>query len=115
MAFFFKFFAEFMKIVNFSIEDEPNGLILIGNGLMTSGDIDDTEAAHAQANALAKIKSPVVRSAMTDNVPHLLKQGTPGLGSVNNVYDAENSAHNPYPATFCMPGLSDFLTLLSFS
>jgi hypothetical protein len=57
-------------IVNFSVENDPDGTVFVADGLMASGKIDDAEAAHAEPNPALGEEAIVVGTAMGHHVAH---------------------------------------------
>src|SRR5277367_762782 len=71
-----KLFTQFWEIVNFPIKDNPNRAVLVEDRLMASGQIDNAEAAHAQAYAVFDENTFVVRTTVHNGLAHAMN----GLG-----------------------------------
>src|SRR5208337_1869040 len=65
----------------------------ITQGLMTSGKIDDAEAAHRQSNVTLRVRSLIVRSAMYHCRTHSPQHVIVDLGVLVKFYEARNSTH----------------------
>ena len=63
------------KIVDFSIENHPDTLILVVYRLVPAGHINDAQPPHAQPYAIAHIEPVVVRPPMHDGVAHKPHKG----------------------------------------
>src|SRR6478735_11684455 len=60
----FKFTAKFDEVINFSVAHKPEAIILTGNRLMSTGDIDNGEPAHADSARSVEVHSFVIRPAV---------------------------------------------------
>jgi hypothetical protein len=63
-------FAQSRMIVNLTVEYNPNGAVFIANGLMTSGDVDNTQAPHTDSNAALGVHALVVGAAVDHRGAH---------------------------------------------
>ncbi len=70
MAAGFEFAAQLREVVYLAIEDDPNALVFVVNGLVAAREIDNAEPPHAQAHRPASVNSLVVRPAMDDRLAH---------------------------------------------
>ena len=62
----FQFTPEFKEVVDFAIENHPNGFFLIRHGLMTARKIDDREPAKAESERSGDVVPLVIRTSMDD-------------------------------------------------
>ena len=62
--------AQFLKVINLAVVDDPSRLIFVEERLMTARQVDDAEAAHAQTGAILDEDAFVVRPTMNDHVAH---------------------------------------------
>lgn len=62
--------AKFLIIVDFSVEHDPQGAVLIGNGLMAGVEIDNAQTAHPDTAAAIDMVALVIRTAMPDLIAH---------------------------------------------
>ena len=69
-----KIVAEFAVVVDFSIKDKGDRLIFVGERLIATGDIDDAQAAHGQADIAVDEVAGAVRSTMPQPVVHRPQQ-----------------------------------------
>ena len=58
------------KVVDLAVEDDKHGAVLVGEGLLTSSDIDDAQAAVGQPDTLTDEEAVGVRSAMRHGIGH---------------------------------------------
>src|SRR2546426_3304532 len=49
--------AQLWEVVDLPIEDDPDGSVLVVDGLMSSGQIDDTQSTHAQCGTALSVDS----------------------------------------------------------
>jgi len=66
----FKVFAEFLMIVDFTVEDNPEALVFIRDWLMTSLNVDNAEPAHGQSDILFEKEAFIVGPAVRDAPVH---------------------------------------------
>jgi hypothetical protein len=66
----FEVAAKLPVVVDFSVEDDLEGVILIGHGLSPPGEIDDSQTGHAEPNARLLVGSHVVRAAVLEDAEH---------------------------------------------
>src|SRR5437762_3196671 len=66
----FQFLAQLAIVVDLAVEDDPRGVILIVDWLLAALQIDDREAAHAQAHWTIEIESALIGTAMTNRFAH---------------------------------------------
>src|SRR6266850_200753 len=64
---------KFVKVVNFAVEDRDDGSIFIADGLLTSAQVNDAQAAHSDCQILVKIDPGIIRTAMTDDTEHVFQ------------------------------------------
>src|SRR5581483_967573 len=73
--------AQFGEIVNFTIEDDPYGAVLVRQRLMAAREIDDTQTVECQPDRAIDILTEIIRAAMRGHRAHLRKSiciGGPG-------------------------------------
>ena len=63
-----------MMIVDFSIERDPQGLVLIGHGLVPALQINHLQTPHAQTHMASQMVTLVVGSTMHHGPAHGLQQ-----------------------------------------
>src|SRR5208282_1314645 len=71
MAAAFELRAQFGKIVDFTVVDDPGAPIFVENGLMPAGKINDGKTAHAKASAIGNVNALVVGTTVGDLVAHV--------------------------------------------
>jgi hypothetical protein len=62
--------AQFPVIVDFAVENDPNGFVFIADGLMTGLNVDDAEAPHRQSDIVLDKKTVIVGATMDDLPVH---------------------------------------------
>jgi len=79
-------------VVDLAVKNDPGAAVLIGDGLLASGQIDDREAAHAETDATVYVKAVFVRTAVPDRLAHARQQRFVHGFSVM-IYYAYDSTH----------------------
>src|SRR6266566_3477115 len=74
MAARFKLWAEFRKVVDFAVENDPGGTIFVEDGLMSTGKINNAQTTHSQTDVLPGEQALVIRAAMHDGLAHLVDE-----------------------------------------
>src|SRR5450759_4098905 len=99
MAAAFELGAEFGKVVNLAVENDPCVAVFVENGLMASGEVDDGEAAHAEASAVGDVESLIVGAAVHDLLAHVVDESFGDVALASCAHHTGNSAHSPgiYP------------------
>ena len=44
--------AQILEVVDLTVEDDTDGFVLVVDGLVAADDVDDRQAAHAQAHVV---------------------------------------------------------------
>ena len=89
-------FAQGLVVVDFAVEDDPERAIFIRERLVAGGEIDNAEAAHADAEAAIDVKALVVRPAVSHDVAHLAQRGAVGPGIASKFENSCNAAHSVF-------------------
>jgi hypothetical protein len=89
----FKTLAQFLKVVDLPVEDDPDRTILVGNRLLSTFHVDDAEPPHAKGDVPCGQYALIVRPAMKNAGAHLLQ-----LGPINDLgrladYDSSDPTH----------------------
>jgi hypothetical protein len=58
------------KVVDLTVEDRPDAAVLIGEGLMSTGHVDDREPPKSQRGMVVEVLTQVVRPAVENLVRH---------------------------------------------
>jgi hypothetical protein len=69
----FEFALELREIVNFAVENHPDGFFAIGHGLMPERKVDDRKPAETEAERPGNEIAFVIRPAMDDASRHPFK------------------------------------------
>jgi len=93
MASALEFGTELGKVVNFAVENNPDGSVFVKHRLVASSQIDDGKAAHAEARAVFYENAFVIRTAMYDRVAHAVNRGCFNSLASSRAYDARDSTH----------------------
>ena len=105
-----KIVAEFAVVVDFSIKDEGDRLIFVGERLIATGDIDDAQAAHGQADIAVDEVSGAVGTAMPQPVIHGSQKWLRDRLAVK-LDDAADAAHGYGPSLLNAAILSSYTRL----
>jgi hypothetical protein len=89
----FEFGPEFGEIVNLAVENDPCAAVFVEDGLMASGEVDDAEAAHAEASAVSDVKSLIVGAAVHDLIAHVVHESFGDVALASCAHHAGNSTH----------------------
>jgi hypothetical protein len=81
MSALLKFPTQFLEVVYLAVEDDPDRLILVVDGLVATGKVDDAQATHAYLRLPVGIDALVVGAAMHDQLAHCLGDGRIGQRS----------------------------------
>src|SRR6476661_7436132 len=99
-------FPQFLVIVDLAVENDPFFSVGAVHRLMPAGQVDDRQPAHREACSAVKIKSVVIRSAMTYRSVHAAKH-IPVRGFTAAIYKTRNSAHSiEKPLAITIPELA---------
>jgi hypothetical protein len=80
-------------VVDFAIENDPKRAVLVTDGLMASREVNDAEAAHAEANGAVGVDAVVIRSAMGHDIAHPPDCARFNSGSPRELHHPSNTAH----------------------
>ena len=72
-----QFTFEFGEIVNLSVENHPNGFLLVRHRLMAAGKVDDREPAESETQRARDEIAFIIRTSMRDGFRHRLDIRTP--------------------------------------
>src|SRR5271157_314049 len=93
MAAAFELGAEFGKVVNFAVENDPCVAVFVEDGLMSSGEVDDAEAAHAETSAVGDVETLVVGAAVHDLVAHMAHKCFGNVALASCAHHSSDSTH----------------------
>src|SRR6266508_2649874 len=63
--------AQFAVVVDLAVEDDPDGAILVRDGLVAAIQVDDAEAPHADGDAVPDVHALIVGTAMHHCAAHV--------------------------------------------
>src|SRR5262245_34057385 len=86
-------FTQFGKIVDFTIEDNPDRSVLVANRLMAARHINDRKPPHTKSDIVLEIESLVVRAAMNDCASHFAGDLLVGDLTSVEIDESCNTAH----------------------
>src|SRR5476651_2145066 len=66
--------AQFLIVIDFSVEDDLDSAVLVRDGLMASLKIDDRESAKTQSDRSRDVVPVIVRPTMVNSVRHGLHE-----------------------------------------
>jgi hypothetical protein len=86
-------FPQRLIIVDLAVQDDPERLVFIGNGLAAAGQVDDGQAAEAEAQTRLDVDRHIVGASMGDCRRHGFHVGgsyaTPGQDSNEAAHGSE--------------------------
>src|SRR3990172_2293657 len=88
-------------VVDFAVEYHPYGAVLVGDGLVTRHEVDDAQAAVAQADRTLHEEPILVRAPVGHEIRHALQ-----VLFQNRVFtsvDSADAAHRSYSRLRCRP------------
>jgi hypothetical protein len=74
MAFVDETLAQLHKIVDLTVQDDPDGLVFVMDRLLTRLKVDDAEPSHTHSEIPVPEDSLVIRSTMLDTPAHPLER-----------------------------------------
>ena len=83
---------QFPEVVDFTIADHPQRTVCVRQRLMSAGEVDDRQAAHADRARAVRVEALVVGPAMRGDARHGRQQRRVG-GLAVKLEDAEDTAH----------------------
>src|SRR5205823_13304470 len=89
----FQLSPELLKIVDFTIEDDPNGFFLVRHGLVAARKIDDREPSKPESEWSCDIAPFVIRTSMDKGLCHPFYVFTENRSLVPKVILSTNAAH----------------------
>ena len=89
-----EFASKLAKVVNLSVEDDPDGFVLVRDRLGPALDVDDRKAPHREPNATVfQMKASAVGPSMGNRVVHGLEQVAVDRPGFAKGVDADNPTH----------------------
>jgi hypothetical protein len=85
--------SELLEVVNFSVENDPDGSVLVKHRLVASSQIDDAKAAHTEARSVFDEDAFVIRTAVHNSLAHAVNRGCFNSLVGSRAYDSGDSAH----------------------
>src|SRR5258706_6195171 len=105
MAVRLKFALQFGKIVNFPIENYPDGLILVRHRLMATGKVNNGQSAETKSQWSGKKVTFIIRTTVDDGSGHSLDVGPLHGRTISKIELSAYSAHGidllRYCSIFC--------------
>ena len=105
--------AECHVVVDFAVEDDPDGAALVGDGLLSRGHIDNGQTPHAEGNPVFDVDPLVIWATMSDCGAHAPHQSAiprghvrPACPAASHVAGAAGDpAHIVFRRSACQMGL----------
>jgi hypothetical protein len=85
--------AQIRIIIDFPIEYQPEGLILVGHGLLSGGEINDGQAPVSQTQGAVQIIPLGIRAAMGHDLVHAGEDGSLHRLIRVRINNTANAAH----------------------
>jgi len=85
-------FAQSGMVVDFAVENNPDGTVFVAQGLVPGGQVHNAEAPHANPHRTISVNSLVVRTAMDHGGTHLPERFTLNPRSLE-LHDPGDAAH----------------------
>src|SRR6266446_9935704 len=92
VAAFFQFGAQLGEIVDLSVESHPDRPVLVEDGLVPSGQVDDAEAAHSKDAAILD-KDSVIRTSVHNSLAHAVDCAGFNLVADSRAHNTRDSTH----------------------
>src|SRR6266566_4701276 len=70
MATIFELRAQFREVVDFAVKNHPYATVLVVNGLLPAREVNDAEAAHAEADISCHVRALFIGTAVHDGLGH---------------------------------------------
>src|ERR1019366_3811926 len=88
-----EFFPQTLIVVDLTVEDDPYRTVFIGQGLVSSSQIDDRKPAEAEPDLSGRVEAFIIRSTMANRVRHALQQRRGNLLLPLEFQFSTNAAH----------------------
>ena len=73
MSFAFQLPTQLGEVVDFSVEDDPDAAIFVGDRLVARHEVNDVEASHRETHVLVHKEAFIVRATVRERVGHSLE------------------------------------------
>ena len=80
MPFFLEVFAKFRVVKDFAVVHNPYGLILVVNGLIPAGEIENAQSRRGKPHFVIRVDSESIGPAVADQAEHPAKKVLFGFG-----------------------------------
>ena len=84
---------QFLIVVDFAIEDNPDGAIFIRDRLMATFEVDDGESTKTQPYRAREVVALIIGTAMMNRVRHGLHKQGDTLVSGSNIQFSADTTH----------------------
>ena len=96
--------VERFVVVDLAVEHDEHAAVLVRDRLVAAGQVDDAEAAHAEADPALDEGAPVVGAPMADGIAHPLHFGIGDGSGSDRPYDAAHVRRPSFPRSpSCTP------------
>src|SRR5580700_10985330 len=86
--------AQRTVVIDFTVENYPDRTIFVAERLMSVGDVDDAEAAHAEADIALRENAVIVWTAMGHHIAHPSQDDRVGVSVLAELEYSRNATHN---------------------
>ena len=90
----FQLTLEFGEIIDFTVEDNPDGFLLVGHGLVTALKVDDGEPSKAEPDWPSYVIAFVIGTSVRNTVGHPLDILAEDRSSITKIVLSTDSTHN---------------------
>ena len=86
-------FAEFLVVVDFAVEDDPYVSGFVTDGLVSGGDVNNAQAAHANADRAVGKNAVIIGAAVRHFRAHAAQRSGICLRAARELHHAGNATH----------------------
>ena len=88
-----QFASELGKVIDFAVENYPNGFFLVRHGLMTAPKVDDRESAKTESEWSGDVVPLVIRASVDEGPGHSFDVPSPYRLQASEIILSTNAAH----------------------
>src|ERR1019366_9172541 len=96
----YQIFPQLWEVVDLPVEDDPNRLVLVVDGLVTPRQVNDAETPHPQPHGTLRINPLIIRPAVNYRLAHLMNHPSANVSARCGPNNACDSAHDSFSSSF---------------